>query len=825
MPGNQVQQGVAPAAEDLDRACRELKQHALGLAQAWQQLRRHEWTPAQLRPVQSATRALERGCERLRLGSLQRRARDLGALLQGYADLGPDPRQVQALEAQLSALSSSALALDLAALLPGVRFQAAANESLEQDGAGRLKVRRRLPKTVLVLRASSDLARDVDAALVERGFEVLSLGTPQQMADWLQNALPAAAIIDARFLHALGRQIGALKAQSAAEVQDASVVVVSCRRDLGRKLLAMRNGARAYFEEPFDTLELLAQLGAAALPRPLTRSPRRVLCLAADPGEAADWTRWLQDLRAETRVELELSAIEPALAEFDAQVLVADLRHPSGAVLALIEALKSQQRWQGLSVVVVGGSNQLAARERSIAAGADEYLLDPVKARHLLSVVKSRIERRERLGTHRPAPVGDGRILSRRELIERAAPIATAPDAALLFLALDDAEALLNSLGIVGISELDAQLIDLLRRCLDSGDVAAPFHDGAVLLLARREELCGVMELAERIRSAVEETRFSVGGKALSLRMSAGLATLAEASGGPEAALKNARAALAAARHLGGNRSIWYEPQRATVAPARQPRLVSGVGAVFDWRQAELHSAYQPLLPLVGRLTGQFLLRPSWRVGDGASADYATLEAAARRREQAVDFDRNLIEATLQARHVALRHGRQTRLILKLGASLLADTDFAVWLQATLAKHQLAGPGLTLLFDADVVLHQEQVFRTQAEGLRPLGVRIGVDGLTPEHGLVRQLRALPLDFVLLEETQCGSVDVTAVTPDLALGALLKRVREAGVVSVATGVERLSQLEALKKLRVDYALSANLAPPQAQIEFDFHRLLP
>ncbi|MCU0756328.1 MAG: EAL domain-containing protein [Xanthomonadales bacterium] len=822
MQGNQVQQGVAPAAEDLDRACRELKQHALGLARAWQELRRGGWTASQLRPVQTATRALERGCERLRLGSLQRRAHDLGELLGNYTDATPDAGQFKSLEAQLSALSSSALALDLASLLPNLPLHRAANEAPASTTPAPLPVRRRMPKTVLVLRASEELARGVDAALAERGFEVLSLATPQQLAEWLQTALPAAAVIDARYLHALGRQIGALKAQSVAEVQDAAVVVVSGRRDLGRKLLAMRNGARAYFEEPFDTLELLAQLGAVSA-APAPRSRRRVLCLAAERGEASDWARWLEDLGAETRVELELAAVEPALAEFAAQVLVADLRHPSGAVLALIEALKSQQRWHALSVVVVGGSNQLAARERSIAAGADEYLLDPVKARHLLSVVKSRIERVERLGTHRPGVTVDGQILTRREVIERAGQAAAAVDAALMFLALDEAEALVNSLGVVGISELDGQLSDVVRRCLEPGDIAAPFHDGAIVALARREELCGVMELAERIRSAVEETRFAVGGRALTLRLSAGLASLADAGGAAEAALKNARAAIAAARHLGGNRSIWYEPHRSTVAPSRQPRLEAGVGAVFDWRRAELRLLFQPLLPLVGRLTGQFLLRPNWRVGDGALAEYPAIETAARRRDQAIELDRSLIEATLEARHTALRHGRQTRLLLDLGAALLADHAFPAWLQTALAQHKLAGPGLTLLFAADTVVAQQEAFRTQAEALRPIGIRIGVDGLVPEHALARQLRGLPVDFVVLAEGLCSGVDLPASVPDAALATLLRRIREAGAVCVATGIERLAQLDALKKLRVDYALSANLAPPQAQIEFDFNRL--
>ncbi len=225
----------------------------------------------------------------------------------------------------------------------------------------------------------------------------------------------------------------------------------------------------------------------------------------------------------------------------------------------------------------------------------------------------------------------------------------------------------------------------------------------------------------------------------------------------------------------------------------------------------------------MGRLTGQFLLRPNWRVGDGALAEYPAIEAAARRRDQAIELDRSLIEATLEARHTALRHGRQTRLLLDLGPALLADVGFPAWLQTALAQHKLAGPGLTLLFAADMVVAQQEAFRTQAEALRPIGVRIGVDGVIPEHALARQLRGLPVDFIVLAEGLCSGVDLPASTPDAALGTLLRRIREAGAVCVATGIERLAQLEALKKLRVDYALSANLAPPQAQIEFDFNRL--
>ena len=130
-----------PQKTDFERASRELRQSALGLAQAWQALMRAGWSSAQLRPLLLALRQLIKGCDRLRLASLRKRSNDLELMLVPFVTglgvmgdsgsaLKPHADQTRAIEAAVSALTSSVLAVDLGPSLPGFLLANAANDVL-----------------------------------------------------------------------------------------------------------------------------------------------------------------------------------------------------------------------------------------------------------------------------------------------------------------------------------------------------------------------------------------------------------------------------------------------------------------------------------------------------------------------------------------------------------------------------------------------------------------------------------------------------------------------------------------------------------------------
>ena len=245
-----------PQKADFERASRELRQSALGLAQAWQALMRAGWSSAQLRPLLLALRQLIKGCDRLRLASLRKRSNDLELMLVPFvtglgvmgdsgAALKPHPDQARAIEAAVSALTSSVLAVDLGPSLPGFLLANAANDVLvaeaqlsqayvaaapapapatpEKPLTKTLVARLTDANTVVVLRADADLAAGLVDALKERGHRILELSTTQALEQLLLQTMPGAVIADARFLNGISRQLSALKARPGTAEVDAAV--------------------------------------------------------------------------------------------------------------------------------------------------------------------------------------------------------------------------------------------------------------------------------------------------------------------------------------------------------------------------------------------------------------------------------------------------------------------------------------------------------------------------------------------------------------------------------------------------------------------------
>ena len=823
---------------DFDRAVRELKQSALGLAHSWQALQRTGWSSAQLRPVLLALRQLVRGCDRLRLPSLRRRAGDLETQLVPFvSEMTPHNDQARAIEAALSALTSSVLAFDLSHALPGFALAQAANDAaaastpallqgpkvtvpvraaapvvaqktpitvapvtaaapLAISATGR---RSHEPNTVVVLRAEHEFGAGLIGSLKERGHKVIELATPLELERLLQHTLPAAVIADARFLNGLSRHLSLLKPLANSDESAAVVVVISDRRDLGRRLLALRNGAQSYFEEPIDALEVVTQLKLRA--RVETPLAHRALMCTLRVDFAHDCARWLMPFGVLTRVESTAIGALAACSEFSPEVLLVDASLPEGDAMRLVDELRKQMRNAHLPVVLFAGANSLSQRERAIAAGADEYLIEPVKERHLVSVISSRLERLRRTQSCVPdAPQSaHGGLLGRAEFLKQLAPL---EQAGLVFVSLDQAQKLASEWMVSALERLESWVVGLIKPRLRAGDLLGYYQDGEYLLSVQRTDDASLAELAERIRRVICSTRFELDA-ANPLTLTASVSFAQRQTGqSSEHLLQRVRRASQHLQQLGGNRC---QPSDVTLAPA----LVSASGS--DLPQL---ACLQPLLPTTGKLHGQFLLRFFWRPRESSDLlDYAAAAQRASGAGRAQAFERAMLSAALDLRSAELKRGRQVRLLLQIGLTSLLDNDLAAWITGELAARKLSGSGLSFLVPAQLVQANPDAWQQRFAEWHALGMRVGLSDLDPTPELLSWLSSVVYDIALLPARPLDD-------PEQRWGMLLRRVRERGAVSVVLGARDRAELEQLRSLRVDFALSDELAPATDQADFDF-----
>jgi diguanylate cyclase (GGDEF)-like protein len=825
--------GAAVNDAHMERAYVELRQHATSLVQAWEKLNSGRWNGAHGRGLQLAAKQLVRACERLRL-SLTRKAGELETFIRVFVDtaLTPNSEQLRALSALVSTLASTVLALDLvnaardtAAPVAGAIHPAVPvpgrplAEPVETAAPAPQQARPVADDLLLLIGEVSEFGVDLAPSFIEHGYAVRTFARPDGALALLRTTVPRAMVIGSACANAIPqlRQAAASREAVNEHHREPALAVVTPRADLGRRLVALRQGVK-YFEPPLDPLALLVAVTSETV---AIGSPSRVLLVDADRDRAHQSALWLKDAGYIVRICTSAADALTAVESFKPQVAVVDADLRGADSLNLVHGLRDDASSAEIPVILVASSRELATREQAIAGGADEYLLKPVKPRHLISVIESRLKRSRRFTSKRVGNRDEATgLYPRREFIERAEAAKGQVGAVALYIALDEAEPLRKQLGISGQNRLDIAVGQALKENLRAEDLPALYQDCKYLVLLRRANRTDAMASAESLRESLSRRRIAINDREVALNASLGLATLDVESA--DVAVQNAEAAALAAMHLGGNRSVWYESRSASLVPAERDAQLRGLVQSRRFGQyMEVRGA--ALLPLRGRVSGQYELLLMWRPGGlgQAAASFEDLVGAAREASCIGDFDRFVVGEALTVRAEQLKRGRQLRLSVELSSHILEDGGFAEYLENLLRERRLSGTGLAIIIPASVLVERMDALIAFCQHMKPLAIRVGLKDIGRDMTLVHRLRGVPVDFLRLSPELSTAAASSERAGEL-LTALVRRAHQSGMAVFACGVDTREQLSQLQILGVDYAESPTQGPATPHFDFDFAR---
>ncbi|MBP6692030.1 MAG: EAL domain-containing protein [Xanthomonadales bacterium] len=755
-----------------------------------------------------------------RRGVLAERAADFAAYLATFADgsLIPNRSQIVRLNVLAHALcTTSGLAEDAAAPAPHegtaiIALPAAAPRPSEARN------------TVCVLDLGDAAIPGLADALAERGFLVQHFADTESLAQWLRESRPAALVLDALRLRALPRLGDSLGEAAPGSPLGPALIVLSNGRDLTHRLLAMRAGAAAFFAPPLDGYRIVSRI-EELLGRD-EATPFRVLLADADREHASQCGRWLVEQGMTARLAFDAQSAITAASEFRPDIALIDFDLPDARGFELAQVLHHQPEFATLPIVLIGGGElDDAQRFDAIAAGADEVLVKPLRPRHLTSVIRSRVRRAQWLrGQAEQASGRDGRtgLYLRQHLVERLG-LATLPlGSALLFVAIDRVESVREAVGLAGLAQFEQEVARVFREAMSGGDVAAPIRDYAWAILVSREHRDQVTELAERIKRRLAEGRAGSGEHSVALSASVGITQLDDAGAGVDARVARAEAAALAAARIGVGRALWYEPaDYALVRP--DPQLAVRAVLSRPLHDGNARVEFRPLVPLAGRLGGQFDLELALvsTQDPGARAGYPQYAPVAHELKVLSELERRRFEVALESRADRLGQGRQVRLFMPIDAQSLLDGELVDWLLASMRERKLAGAGFTFELASRDLLDRRQELAGPMRSLRMAGVRLGLSDYGRDWAAVHMLTTLPLDFLRLdaELVQHTSTDKAL---NHTLLALVRKAHQLGAAVIAPGIESLERAHVLLRLGIDYGVGDGLGRSLATPDFDFNR---
>jgi diguanylate cyclase (GGDEF)-like protein len=409
-------------------------------------------------------------------------------------------------------------------------------------------------------------------------------------------------------------------------------------------------------------------------------------------------------------------------------------------------------------------------------------------------------------------------LSNRAELHEHGArALATAArDDSLAALMLIDLDRFKEVNDTMGHEQGDRLLVDVavrLRQLLRGDDILARIGGDEFAVLANVPHRGAVGEVATRLHRALA-LPFDVGGVAIELGASIGIALQPDHGEDVSTLLRHADVAMYEAKRAGSHIET-YSTERDPYS-AERLKLLGELRHALDNDELVLH--FQPKVALSsGRVIGaEALVR--WQHPERGLLGPHEFLGLAERTGLIGDITRWVLDAAVRQCAAWRRSGLELPVAVNLAGANIVDTTLPESVAHILQRWEVPGRLLECEVSEDTVMGDPRRAGDVLERLRELGVRLSLDDFGTGHSSLSYLKRLPLDEVKIDRSfVIGMADdpsdaaIVRSTIDLA--------RHLGLEVVAEGVETTEVLDVLAALQCDVAQGFLLSRPLPAAEFD------
>ncbi|GEM_PF-3543944 len=403
---------------------------------------------------------------------------------------------------------------------------------------------------------------------------------------------------------------------------------------------------------------------------------------------------------------------------------------------------------------------------------------------------------------------------NRAWLIDRLHTSETPGPTAIFFLDLDGFKVVNDSLGHEVGDQLLETIAERLAAALD-GEIITRFGGDEFVIMTFRDptdEQIG--ELADRIRTAVSPALFTESGEVF-VTASIGVRRIDGGHSEPEELLRDADAAMYAAKEMGRDRHVVFHPLVRDRAVERL-RLDTGMRRALN--ADELQVEYQPIVDLsTGEMRGaEALVR--WHHPDrGLLLPDQFLPILAETTLLA-GLDEVVVHTAAQQLQGWLAGGQDVHLGVNLSAASLDRPDLVDFLGAVVDEYELAEGRLVLELTEKRLV--DIADRGWIEQLRARGLSVGIDDFGTGYSSMAYLRDLPIDFLKLDRSFVEPLGRDTRTGTI-VRTLVQLAGDLGVRTIAEGVETAMHAAILREFGCEFAQGTWFSPPLEADEIQRH----
>ena len=477
-------------------------------------------------------------------------------------------------------------------------------------------------------------------------------------------------------------------------------------------------------------------------------NPFRVLVVEDDRSQALFAEAILRGAGMQAEVVARPEQTMAAMERFDPDLVLMDLHMPGISGTELTLQIREHPRFAQVPVVFLTGDQDPERQLEVLEQGADDYILKPVRPRHLIAAVQSRV-RRARAALSRQAVAAEPErhpvtgLYTRPALMHRLAALLPAGEGGALLVEVGNTTALRNRYGYAGFEKL---MNDAGRHLggIATEHAVARLSDNAFLVVLQQLGTSSLEAFARTLRDGIGYHDFKVIDETLRLRSTVGHTSLSHG-------FSDAGAVLAAAEEAARDAHA-HATGVAAYSPPAAPAGGSN-GLLDDIRNAlagdGLQLAFQPVVAVAGGDQAQFqvLLRLTDSQGNERLAgEFLPVAEAGGLLPQLDRWTMQQSMALLQRRRA---ESRPLRLFVSQSPRTLAQDAYAGWLIAALDTASIDGTSLVIDLRLEEALVHSMLLRQFCEQLVPAGVQFCLSQYRHGDDAEALLQQLPLGYLRL----------------------------------------------------------------------------
>ena len=541
--------------------------------------------------------------------------------------------------------------------------------------------------------------------------------------------------------------------------------------------------------------------------------PYRVLIVEDDRAQALFAEGVLNGAGIEALVASEPRDVIDTMTRTRPDLVLMDLHMPGLSGTELTQLFRQHEAFLHTPIVFLTGDPDPDKQFEVLEIGADDFLQKPIRPRHLVAAIESRVKRARALGRQRMTEASRHPatgLMARPHLLQRLGTALPAVRGGVYFLEIEGSTMLRERFGYAAVERL---MTEAGRRLggLAAHNPATRLNDNAFLIYTPDVDDSQLEAQARVWRDGIGQHPFEVDGHSLRLRATVGYAALRHGFGDAGGALEAAEQAARLARSTSIGVAAFAPPDRAATSD-----LSTYLRDALADDRFEL--MYQPIVAVAGGDEAQYQTLLRMHAMDGTLHNAAEIVPAAESSGMIHDIDRWVLERALDVLQQRRAQGRPVRLFVPQSPRTLARDAYADWLASAIAVRGLEGPSLVIDVRLSDALIHSVTLRQFCEQLVPVGVQFCLSQYEHSADADSLLSQLPLGYLRLSARYAIGGETGALRD--AMRTSIDRAHRQGLQVIGHSVEDPQAAATLWMSGIDFIQGNLVQQAASELDFDF-----